>query len=228
MKESLEDYVKKWLMENGVGAAREAVRGGCCLGNCPGLTRYDETIPFYDSYKHEINRLVSREMSERGISSLTQLIPGWDTDDPLVLNNANKNALAWFAFERTLEDILGSLDRDDIEICQDLILSFIENTVGLSVFNYKGTEGEWFEARSPDGYFRIDTCLMGETILMDGWFFGGDIELDIYGEEEELMWAVHKKLDEQMALGRVSVLDEPIRDEFTLTELQEYLNQGEP
>jgi hypothetical protein len=77
---------------------RDLFYGGCASGAISDLVYFDETIPFYEEHKGEINKLLAK-LAEDGMS-VTDL-PGWETDDPLALEYMNQHALAWFGFEKT-------------------------------------------------------------------------------------------------------------------------------
>ena len=75
---------------------------GCKSGACRDLTYYAQTKRFYETYKHEINKLIY--MSD--YDNLADLCGSdWDIYDPLALEEDNQNLLAWFGFEETMRNI---------------------------------------------------------------------------------------------------------------------------
>lgn len=78
------------------------INWGCRSGIVRDLFYYNQTTKFYETYKHEINELLYKG----GLNNLADLFGGeWDKADPLVLEDNNKNLLAWFGFEETLTTI---------------------------------------------------------------------------------------------------------------------------
>ena len=101
-------YVCNYIIENWDDYAdkedifNDVMRLGCSSGIVKELTYYAQTKRFYETYKHEISELLYKN----GWNNLVDLFgDGWDTHDPLALDEDNQNLLAWFGFEETLTNI---------------------------------------------------------------------------------------------------------------------------
>ena len=80
----------------------DIMRDGCKSGACRDLIYYSQAKNFYETYKHEINKLIY--MSD--YDNLADLCGSdWDIHDPLALDEDNQNLLAWFGFEETITNI---------------------------------------------------------------------------------------------------------------------------
>lgn len=79
---------------------------GCQSGCVAGLICYYDTIKFYNDYKDEINEMLYNVFEECGIYNPAEIFGNnWDKQDPLALDDENKNLLAWFGFEEILHEI---------------------------------------------------------------------------------------------------------------------------
>jgi len=95
------DTVKEWLEEE------EDIRStlsilemhGCASGMVAPMIYYTDTLPFYTDNVEEINKLLQEIMQESGTTSIKDVLPNFDDDDPLVQETHNTNLLAWFGFE---------------------------------------------------------------------------------------------------------------------------------
>ena len=98
------DYIiKRW---HDYGDKKDIFLGiincGCESGVCKDLVYHDQTKRFYETYKHEISRL----LYINDYDNLADLFGGkWDPYDPLALDEDNQNLLAWFGFEETIRNI---------------------------------------------------------------------------------------------------------------------------
>ena len=80
----------------------DVINCGCESGVCRDLVFYEQTKRFYETYKHEINKLLWKS----DFNNLTDLFGSkWDPYDPLALEDDNQNLLAWFGFEETITNI---------------------------------------------------------------------------------------------------------------------------
>lgn len=88
------------------GIFTDVLSYGCQSGIVGFLIYYSDTVRFYQSYKNEINELLSNIMNNIGIYSLKDLFKDkFDDTDPLIRDTTNRNLLAWFGFEETLRMI---------------------------------------------------------------------------------------------------------------------------
>ena len=78
---------------------------GCISGMINELIYYDDTTKFFDKYKEEINELLSNLIDGTGLSMQELFGDKFDNEDPLVLDYNNKNLLAWFGFEETVNNL---------------------------------------------------------------------------------------------------------------------------
>lgn len=85
---------------------------GCVSGMVSELIYYEDTVAFYEKHQQEILSLVTDYCNETGITP-NQLSKQWDDEDIFVMEDTNKNILAWFAFESVARDLA---ERDGIEI----------------------------------------------------------------------------------------------------------------
>ena len=91
---------------------------GCQSGMINGLIYYDDTTKFFDEYKDEINDILSEVLEGTGCSMEELFGDKFDENDPLIIDYSNKNLLAWFGFEETVnnlyENIREKLKHDDL------------------------------------------------------------------------------------------------------------------
>lgn len=80
---------------------------GCESGIINGLIFYSETLDFFNNNKVLIRKLLSNTLKEYGMKCPSELFKNkFDTNDMLCQGALNQNLLAWFAFEKTAEDIV--------------------------------------------------------------------------------------------------------------------------
>lgn len=87
----------------------ELQQHGCISGMIGELIYYDDTIKFFDEYKEEINEMLSDVMEGTGCSIEELFGDKFDKNDPLILDYSNKNLLAWFGFEETVNKIYDNI-----------------------------------------------------------------------------------------------------------------------
>lgn len=72
----------------------------CAGGGVGKLIYYSNTVAFYEKYKDEINDLLADDFLNIGTRDMVQLFgDSWDENDPLAIEDSNKNLLAWFGYE---------------------------------------------------------------------------------------------------------------------------------
>lgn len=91
----------------------EIITHGCAAATIGELTYTVDTVRFFLKHKEDINALLSEHMSNAGVSSIGDVLKGWDDTDPLALESGNQNALAWFAFEITTSDLLAAAESEE-------------------------------------------------------------------------------------------------------------------
>ncbi len=85
---------------------RDVLEHGCVSGIVSELVWYSDTVKFYKRYREEINELLKDLMDGTGIYSMKDLFgKNWDDEDPLIIEDHNRNLLAWFGFEETLRNV---------------------------------------------------------------------------------------------------------------------------
>lgn len=110
---SLKENVKEIIERNVEGLDYEEVEtwfedlrmNGCQSGMVSDMIYYTDTVKFFDDHAEEINERLSYLLGEIGVKSPVELFNGWDNDDPLCLEDRNKNLLAWWAFEAVAEEL---------------------------------------------------------------------------------------------------------------------------
>ncbi len=91
---------------------RDVLEHGCQSGVVSELIYYSDTVKFYIRYREEINELLKDLMDGTGIYSMKDLFgKNWDDEDPLIIEDYNRNLLAWFGFEETLRNIGYNFDQ---------------------------------------------------------------------------------------------------------------------
>ena len=108
LQKSAYDYVlDEWSnYDNKVHIFTDVLYHGCQSGTVGFLIYYNQTTAFYNKHKDEINELLYEIMESTGIYSPTELFgKKWEKEDPLAIEDYNKNLLAWFGFEETLRKI---------------------------------------------------------------------------------------------------------------------------
>lgn len=120
-KTKLEKNVQGWVnrrsvdYENGAESVlKDLFQGGCQSGMVGHLIYYHDTVKFFKTHKVAINKMLGEMLDEFGYSGPAELFDKkWDVSDPLCLDTANQNLLAWFAFEETARLMA---DKNSIEL----------------------------------------------------------------------------------------------------------------
>lgn len=121
---NLKDYVINYFLdeENIKLSMEDLLKYGCQSGMVGSLIWYSDTCKFYNEYKEEINELASEFVSSTGYKSIFDVIPKLDKEDQLILEDYNKNMMAWFGFEETTYQLYEELfenrehSKDDLEL----------------------------------------------------------------------------------------------------------------
>ena len=116
---SIEDLLKD--MEN-------LQQYGCQSGMINSLIYYEDTVKFYEDFKEEINEMLSEMVDSTGLSLQELFGDKYDKDDPLNINDFNKNLFAWFGFEETSRKLYEEIEGKKYEISDyDMEESIDEN-----------------------------------------------------------------------------------------------------
>src|SRR5699024_780324 len=119
VKDSVKYEVIEWVesmsedYDNIEDIFNDLFTGGCESGIVTDLIYYDDTLDFYNKYEHEINIFLEEYLeiedveSWDGLQELSRIFPQLDDadtrhiyeNDPMKLNNQDKNVLAWASFE---------------------------------------------------------------------------------------------------------------------------------
>ncbi len=101
LKDYVIDYYKNLDEDSIMTSMEDLQRHGCISGMIPELIYYDDTNEFYDTYKTDINDLLSNLTQGTGLSVEELFKDQFDENDPLIIDCFNKNLMAWFGFEET-------------------------------------------------------------------------------------------------------------------------------
>lgn len=120
-KTPLERHVQKWINERGQnysdtgveGALKDLFYGGCQSGMVGHLIYYTDTVKFFKKHRREINELLVEMVDGTGQQPAELFGDKWDKDDPLALDDINRNLLAWFGFEETARKLA---DMNEIKV----------------------------------------------------------------------------------------------------------------
>jgi hypothetical protein len=107
----LESHVRAWLNREAVnyddgarGVLHDLQHGGCSSGFVGHLVYTWDAVAFFRQYRADIAALLAEAIDNAGCGP-DRLFKGgsggleWDSADPLALDDANQNLLAWFGFE---------------------------------------------------------------------------------------------------------------------------------
>ena len=101
LKDYVIDYYKNLDEDSIMTSMEDLQRHGCISGMIPELIYYDDRNEFYDTYKTDINVLLSNLTQGTGLSVEELSKDQFDENDPLIIDCFNKNLMAWFGFEET-------------------------------------------------------------------------------------------------------------------------------
>lgn len=101
LKDYVIDYYKNLDEDSIMTSMEDLQKHGCISGMIPELIYYDDTNEFYDTYKTDINDLLSNLTQGTGLSVKELFKDQFDENDPLIIDCFNKNLMAWFGFEET-------------------------------------------------------------------------------------------------------------------------------
>lgn len=109
----LELYVTQWVFErsgeyDNLEDIFRDLSHGCATGIVPELVYTQDCVEFYETYREDIDRMISELIESTGMS-IHELFRNWDETDPFARNDYNKNQLAWFGFEETAHRLASEL-----------------------------------------------------------------------------------------------------------------------
>lgn len=109
---TLERHVLGWLNDKGrdyetgaLGALKDLQQGGGSSGIISHLIYTADCVKFYKRHRWDISALLAEALENSGESGPSGIFSGWDDTDPLALDDANMNLLAWFGFEEAAQQI---------------------------------------------------------------------------------------------------------------------------
>ena len=94
----IDSCVEAWESEK--DCLLDVINHGCQSGVVPFLVYYTDTISFYKRNSKEISTLLAELLQETGYDSIANLLPAFESSDPLCLEDQNQNLLARFGFEQ--------------------------------------------------------------------------------------------------------------------------------
>lgn len=90
---------KKWL--------EDLQQYGCESGMIGAFVYTSDCVEFFDEHKEAMNTMLAEAMEDCGYHSLTEMFGDkWYTDDPLCLDDQNKNLLVWYVVETIGNEML--------------------------------------------------------------------------------------------------------------------------
>ena len=105
-KTPLQQAVISWVESSDEpdAAVMSLAMKGCSSGIVEFLASGSFSLLFYETHKHEINKMLSELIKETYLS-VDRIIAGWDDDDMLALENNNRILLAYYGFEETIHKL---------------------------------------------------------------------------------------------------------------------------
>ena len=124
----LEKDARRWLNSQGEGydngaegAYKDLEYGGCSSGMVGHLTYTKDCVTFFMRHRVEINAMLYEAMENAGANGPADLFgEKWDRQDPLALDDPNRNLLAWFGFETAASLVWGRFENAEETERQDV------------------------------------------------------------------------------------------------------------
>ena len=92
-KDYQQDYIK------------DVLEHGCQSGVVSSLIYYNDTADFYNKYSDDIYNLLYADMQDFGYQSIPEMIASLNGAKDVGSDEQYKNLLAWYGYERTMQDI---------------------------------------------------------------------------------------------------------------------------
>ena len=111
----LQEYVKAYILDNYeddeeiTGFISDLMRNGCVSGMIGELCYYKDTNDFYDKFEDDIEDLIEEYGDNCGYQNRMETIASLNGADDVGNMIQEKNLLAWFGFERAVNDIADEL-----------------------------------------------------------------------------------------------------------------------
>lgn len=108
----MEDLQNQGNTEEQKSYMEDVMTYGCQSGMVGHLTWYTQTEAYYKEHKEEINELLYEMLDSTGLNIGELFGDNWDEEDPLALEQFNRNLLAWFGYEETVRKYYTELHGD--------------------------------------------------------------------------------------------------------------------
>ena len=92
-KDYQQDYIK------------DVLEHGCQSGVVSSLIYYNDTADFYNKYSDDIYNLLYADMQELGYKTIPEMVASLNGAKDVGSDEQYKNLLAWYGYERTMQDI---------------------------------------------------------------------------------------------------------------------------
>ena len=87
------------------GYITDVLEHGCQSGVVSSLIYYNDTADFYNKYSDDIYNLLYADMQDFGYQSIPEMIASLNGAKDVGSDEQYKNLLAWYGYERTMQDI---------------------------------------------------------------------------------------------------------------------------
>ena len=92
------------------GYITDVLEHGCQSGVVSSLIYYNDTADFYNKYSDDIYNLLYADMQDFGYQSIPEMIASLNGAKDVGSDEQYKNLLAWYGYERTMQDIHDTLN----------------------------------------------------------------------------------------------------------------------
>ena len=83
----------------------DVLKHGCQSGVVSSLIYYNDTADFYNKYSDDIYNLLYADMQELGYKTIPEMVASLNGAKDVGSDEQYKNLLAWYGYERTMQDI---------------------------------------------------------------------------------------------------------------------------
>ena len=88
----------------------DVLKHGCQSGVVSSLIYYNDTADFYNKYSDDIYNLLDADTQDFGYQSIPEMIASLNGAKDVGSDEQYKNLLAWYGYERTMQDIHDTLN----------------------------------------------------------------------------------------------------------------------